>query len=471
MKAAFKISAFRKYLKTLTLKRETMKTGLLLSICLLCLVLTMNGQWTYDSLTQPRNWMGAVSFGITGYFAGGETDLGDASIVETYDLINGLGSIGNLSVPRSTLSAVACDSMLFFAGGFTNITSEAYSTVDIWNLRTQQWTVAELTIPRFALSAVSKGNEVLFAGGLLYDLNCYDQVDIYNTLTGNWGTDNLSLARGAMASAVVGDLAIFAGGLRQGGNVTNVVDIYNFNTGAWTTAHLSQARFSADAVTLGNKVLIAGGMLGDFMTPSDRVDIYDAETDTWTTASLSSPRTSCGAAVINGKAYFAGGGTFGSGAVLSDFSWVIDIYDPESDSWSVDYLNQPVASQSVLGISNHLIVAGGKTVGDIRVKTIQIFYDPQPDTGPNQDNTSSIKIYPNPSSGNIHLEFSSETIKNHLLTDIYNLQGQKVFNQTMEPGNQELNLNLPAGVYLLKVSSGEFKQQKLITISAGVGAK
>ncbi len=445
-----------------------MKTKILLSSFLLCFILQSHGQWTwtYDSLSLPRNWMGAASFGTKAYFAGGETDLGDTSILEIYNIETGTWDTpANLSVGRSTLAAVACDSLVFFAGGFDYNTLTASSVVDIWDTKTQQWSVIEaLSIPRFALSAVSKGHKVLFAGGLIYDLTSYNRVDIYDTQTYSWSTTTLSLARGAMASAVVGDLAIFAGGLRPGGAVSNRVDIYNFTTGTWNPpATLSQARCLAEATTVGNKVLIAGGMTAGFVNPSNRVDIYDAVTNTWTTDSLSFARMSAGAATINGKAYFAGGGSFASGAVLSDFSDVIDIYDTVLNTWTVNYLSQPVASHSVLAIGNHLLVAGGKTNGSLRVKTVEIL-----DLGvgiTSQVNKDAMfRVYPNPSTGNFHLEILKENHQKPLIANIYNLQGQLVFTQALAPSNRDMNLNLPAGMYLLKVVSDNATYAKVITI-------
>lgn len=351
-----------------------MKTKLLLSAFFVCTVWMSYGQWTYDSLTQPRNWMGATAFGNKIYFAGGETDLGVSSDVEIFNVATGVWETPeSLSSARSTLSAVACDSLVFFAGGFTN--NIAVSTIDIFDTRTQQWTVEQLTIPRFAISAVSKDNKVLFAGGVIYNLTGYNRVDIYNTQTGIWSTASLSIARGAMASAIVGDLAIFAGGINQAGT-TDRVDIYNFATDTWSIATLSLARFQAEAVTLGHKVFIAGGMTGINGVRSDRIDIYDAETNLWSTASLSYARTSACAAALNGRAYFIGGGKFGNNAVLSDFSDVIDIYDTFTDSWSVDHLSEPLMTHSVACVGNQIFVAGGKTIGNQRVKTVEIFTDP-----------------------------------------------------------------------------------------------
>jgi hypothetical protein len=442
-----------------------MKTKLLVSLFLFNCVLHSFGQltWIYDSLSQPRNNMGAASFGTRVYFGGGETELGNSAVVEIYEAETGTwDSPDNLSVGRSTLSATALDSLVFFAGGFEYATGAASSVVDILDTRTGQWSVAQLSIPRFAISAVSNNHEVLFAGGLLYDLTGFYDVDIFNTQTGTWYTDYLSEARGAMAAAVVGDKAIFAGGLLPGADVTNIVDIYNFTTSAWTTAHLSQARSLAVATTVGNKVLIAGGMTAGFANPSKRVDIYDAETDTWTTANLSVART-CNAVTINGKAYFAGGGTFGSGAVITDYSNVIDIYDPVSDTWTVDYLPQPLATFSMAGIGNRLIIAGGMNEGDLRVKTVEISDVVDGISSPKNDD-AFFRTYPNPSSGNLHLEILKEDHKRPLQATIYNLQGQVVSTQTLEPGNMEMNLELTAGLYLLRLIDGDTTYSEMITI-------
>jgi hypothetical protein len=429
-----------------------MKTTFLLSVFLLCNVLFSFGQWTYNNLSQPRNWMGAVAYGNKAYFAGGETDLGDASIVEIYDVVKGKWDTPiHLSVARSGPSAVACDSMVFFAGGYESASHTARSTVDIWDIPTQRWYVEQLSIPRFAISAVSKGHKVLFAGGVLWDLTGYNRVDIYDTQTGTWSTASLSIARGSMASAVVGDLAIFAGGILPGGGVTNRVDIYNFATNTWSTASLSQARHMAVATTIGNKVLIAGGMTANLGVPSDRVDIYDALTNTWTTASLFIPRGILGAATLDDKAYFVGGGKFGNEAVVYDFTDVIDIYDEATNTWSMDFLSEPVGTHSVLAIGNQLLVAGGKTTGDLRVNKMEIL--PVGIKLQHKDG-AFFKVYPNPSSETISIEFPGSGQNLDGIAHIYGIDGREVMCQNAAGLKSEIDItNLTPGLYFIKLIS------------------
>jgi len=444
-----------------------MKTKLYISALFFSSVLVSYGQWTYTDLSEPKSGMGSASLGTKAYFAGGYTGSGYSSKVEAYDVITKLwNTIGNLSEARYMVAGVSCGSRIFFAGGFD--WTQSFATIDIYSTLTNQWTVKQLSVDRFNMAALSYGSKVLFAGGCGFpqfpNITWYDIVDIYDTLTGQWSTAYLSQPREGIAAAVVDDLAIFAGGNAGSVTTTDVVDIYNFTTGTWITATLSLARSQANATTVGNKVIIAGGVTSS-NNPTDQVDIYDASTDTWTTANLSWPRSSIhsNAATVNGKAYIAGGGVFiGNG--FDSPSDVIDIYDPQNDTWSKDNLSEPLLDHSVLGIGNYLVVAGGQNYEGNIVSTVGIFFDPSPGITSQPNEGSFFRVYPNPSNGHFHLELSAEFDQKTLLAILYNLQGQMVFNQTLAPGDRELNLNLPSGVYLLKVISGESTQQKLISI-------
>lgn len=435
-----------------------MKTAGLVSIFLFSAFLHSNGQWSYTNLSEPKSCMGSASLGTKAYFAGGQSATGYLTTVETYDVNTKLWEItGNLSAPRQFITGVVCGSQIFFAGGMDwNVT---FSTVDIYDTVNGQWTVEQLSSPRFDFQAVSKGNKVLFAGGVDFPFTMFDVVDIYDVQTGEWSTDTLSQARCGLASAVVGDLAIFTGGMLESVETTDRVDIYNFSTNSWSTDTLSQARAWASASTVGDKVLIAGG-LTSLEHPSDRVDIYDASTGTWDTATLFSPRASLGnAATVNGKAYFAGGGNWNYG--FYEPSDVVDIYN--GTNWSVDGLFESLVDHSVLGVENYLLVAGGANPEGNLISRVEIFNTllgiiPQP-----KENLF-FRVYPNPGSGKFHLDLLNNTHHNPLLVAIYNLQGQVVFTETLLPYDLELNVDLPAGVYLLNVNSGEHNQKEIITI-------
>ena len=63
---------------------------------------------------------------------------------------------------------------------------------------------------------------------------------------------------------------------------------------------------------------------------------------------------------------------------------------------------------------------------------------------------TDLKLYPNPNNGNFNLII--ENIEKELSLDIYNLLGEKVYNQGITKQNSVLNLNLKSGVYFVNIT-------------------
>lgn len=434
-----------------------MKTKLLFSVFLLFVMIqNAQSQWTYSNLSEPKYNMGSTALGNKAYFAGGSDLIKYMDKVEVYDVSTGTWEVaGKLSKPRQIIGGVvSCGSKIFFAGGGFD-EGVSYDIVDIYDTLTKEWSVAHLSVDRFSLGAISHGDTVMFAGGVQFregvDPIFKNTVDIYNSKTGEWTVDQLSIARMGVAATVVGDLAFFAGGLNIIGNDVNTtarVDIYNFATKTWSQYSLSQARAFSMSVTVGSKVIIAGGCT-EINKSTNRVDIYDASTGKWTTATLSVARAGIGAAVVAGKAFFVGGGNFMGGGFNMP-SDVIDIYDPVNNTWSMDFLSQPVESHSVVGVGNHLIVAGGQTVGEVCLKKVETI-----STGitSNQLEDSFLKVYPNPVSEKITVEFSGWQIIDGTVT-IYGIAGQQLMSQKLIGLKSEIAVNnLPVGLYFIKLVS------------------
>jgi len=139
-----------------------MRTAGFVSFFLVSAFLQAYGQWTYTNLSEPKGCMGSASTGTKAFFAGGQSETGYLTTVETYDVNTKLWeTIGNLSVARQFIIGATCGGKIFFAGGMDWIVT--YSTVDIYDTVTGLWTVEQLSIPRFDFGAVSQGNLVLFA--------------------------------------------------------------------------------------------------------------------------------------------------------------------------------------------------------------------------------------------------------------------------------------------------------------------
>jgi len=78
-----------------------------------------------------------------------------------------------------------------------------------------------------------------------------------------------------------------------------------------------------------------------------------------------------------------------------------------------------------------------------------------------EDIQKSVKIFPNPSNGNINISFSLGERK-HLIVTLYDLQGKLLFSsidQMIDPGNLLLMVNLGLfnnGIYIIKITIGNF---------------
>jgi hypothetical protein len=80
------------------------------------------------------------------------------------------------------------------------------------------------------------------------------------------------------------------------------------------------------------------------------------------------------------------------------------------------------------------------------------------------NNSSSIKLYPNPSDGKISIQISDDmTFDNNLELTIVNALGQSIKKTSITSHHSELELDLASGLYFFKISNTNkaFKSGKL----------
>lgn len=149
-------------------------------------------------------------------------------------------------------------------------------------------------------------------------------------------------------------IVLFAGGYARfiDGPASNVknVDIYNYHTNSWSTAELSFGRFNFGSASLHNKgiAVFAGGAYtpnGDktqIPVFTNIVDIYDANTNTWTVSYLSTNRTAISATSLElHNLFFFSGGYISSDNINLESLDVIDILNFTSMQWTTAKLNFP----------------------------------------------------------------------------------------------------------------------------------
>lgn len=233
----------------------------------------------------------------------------------------------------------------------------------------------EMSVARFYLTAAASGDKVMFAGGGTKGFLPSGTVDIYDIKTAQWESSQLSVPRHGPAAVTAGSNIYVAGGCNlRTKEESDVIDIYDVPGKKWSTAQLSQARHNIMAVAVGNKVLFAGGGMffpgSTLNLYSNVVDVYDTDARTWTVQNLSISRDHMGAAVNGGKAYFAGGiGPDGKASKR------IDVYDASKNTW--DTLSLPVArfALAVVAAGDKIMFAGGQTETNEYLDRVDI-YDP-----------------------------------------------------------------------------------------------
>ncbi len=173
---------------------------------------------------------------------------------------------------------------------------------------------------------------------------------LYNITTDSWssGASGLGSAR---SEAAYGDTThagfLYVIGGESGGMVQSDLQRYDPVTNTWTTlATMPTARAGAAAPVVDNGIFVIGGRLsapgpcggGPYLAT---VEKYDVDTDTWSAvAPLPSPRSDLAAVAHGGKVFVFGGC---AGTVTDE----VDMYDPQTNTWTTRLAPMPTARASL----------------------------------------------------------------------------------------------------------------------------
>ena len=117
---------------------------------------------------------------------------------------------------------------------------------------------------------------------------------------------------------------------------------------------LSEARTRIAVASAGNKIVFAGGLTSSGQ-PSATVDIYDVNSQTWSIAQLTIPRHGIAAIAAGNNLYFAGGRS----QSIDTPSSRIDIYNVVSNTWSTAQLSEARSEAEAAVVGNKVMFAGG----------------------------------------------------------------------------------------------------------------
>jgi N-acetylneuraminic acid mutarotase len=182
---------------------------------------------------------------------------------------------------------------------------------------------------------------------------------------------SMQVARSGLGVAVVNGKIYAIGGRAENG-VTNTNEEYDPATDTWTYKKpMPTPRERFGIAVYQNKIYCIGGCRDGGYFSNDSIigvnEVYDPATDTWEAKEpIPTPRRGLGANVVNGKIYVIGGYIPHSSSLtgFSDLS-INEVYDPETDSWTIKAKEPTAASSSISAVVDSKIYVLGEGLNQI----------------------------------------------------------------------------------------------------------
>lgn len=396
-----------------------------------------------------------------GGFRNGAVRVDDVTI---YNANTETFTFAKLSEARNLVGAATASGKVIFAGGQGVFEFRgSHDRADIYDIATNTWTTDTLSSARGAIMAIGKGDSIYFAGGFsspsgLLEISATKTIDIYNVRTGEWTKDSLSEARGAGAVVSIGPLIIFAGGIKNNDEVSKRVDIYNTVTKTWAMDSLSLARKFLAGASDGEKAFFAGGSDNENNSAIfSRVDIYDPTTMSWSTNELSAPREGLTAAYACGKIVFAGGGRVDwSQRFIVAESTRVDLFDVDSGEWTTQDMANKRFAPLTAAIDNEVIIASGFSSTGGALPSAEVLTCPDPvsiTSATNHDH--KLSVFPNPVLAGTSMRVNKIPLNTgELVYRLVDFSGREVAAGLLSVnGELKLKSSVKIGSYLLLVST------------------
>jgi N-acetylneuraminic acid mutarotase len=201
-------------------------------------------------------------------------------------------------------------------------------------------------------------------------------VEAYDPESGSWtgGLAPMPTPRWLAAAAVVdGRIYVVGGAGDEDYTPTAAVEAYDPATDSWQVlADLPSALWGPAAAAADGKIYVIGGGSGDPFGERDLsagIQVYDPATDGWDLASdMTTARAFAGVAVMDGLVYVAGGSTnltTGGGALKHSVTGELEVYDPQTDSWTLSSpMAEPRTGHALAAVDGRLLAFGGFSADD-----------------------------------------------------------------------------------------------------------
>ena len=284
--------------------------------------------------------------------------------------------LASLPECRSAHTAVLLGGSVFVGGGIegTSIDNNKFSyRLDVYNLTTNQWSSSPITTPYRSFAMTVLDDKLVIAGGTTKNADVVKKVLVLNA--GHW-KDYSEMPTARHSATAVGYhsmLIVVGGGIKVEGKWTRLstTELLDTTNGCWYTCNnLPSPHQQMKAVIMNDKLYLLGGADKDFkLSPQ----VFAASLDNLSTHQLnwqSAPTTPwCTSApiVLYNKFLLTVGGRQQS--VTSE----VNVFNSSTGQWK--HLSNIPAARSVpavVGVSDNIIVIGGRTNDDKYSNTVWI---------------------------------------------------------------------------------------------------
>ena len=246
-----------------------------------------NDEWTSFEAPFPVAYAAVLYHNSKLYVVGGSDSFNSGSSyistnrIMIYDELSKQWSFDSLSEAKTGICAISDGSKLYFAGGA--ITFSDYSNkIEIFDPESGQWAYDSLDDARAYIGGVYAEGKLYFAGGVLENSGLYsatDRIDIYDGA--NWDHASLSSPRAAVAVVEeAGRIYFIGGGTFNSQNLdvtghSDTTDVYHIGDNSWSVVQMSTAATQRIAIGYNHRVYSFGGTHANFGA-SNKAYIMDA---------------------------------------------------------------------------------------------------------------------------------------------------------------------------------------------------
>jgi hypothetical protein len=367
--------------------------------------------------------------------------------------------LGGMNGPVRSLTYM--NGKLYAAGDF--LLSDAISTwhVAMWN--GTQWTNLAGGIRGAGLHSLCAYNNQLYAGGFIDTISAQNQgLGILRWDGANWLTCGgigygVSGANGFHVSAMqVYNNELYVGGLFQyaGNGSISANNIAKWNGTSWSSVGAGANGEIRCFAVVGNSLYVGGDFTMINGVPANRIAKYNGST--WSALGVGFDTTVY--ALANYRTQLYATGTF---EISSDSVHHIARWDSTATIWKkvwsgLGYPGINFAGYSLLPNDGSLYVGGYFTVAGI-TNSIDISRFYVSSAGVQELEVKDFaSVYPNPTSGNLTLDWVNKESKQNASIDIYSIDAKLIAHYKIDRAEASTTLDLsafPGGFYFLKLNS------------------